>query len=232
MLTKPKKIKQEDTVKCYSCGKNIEFYNELTYMKFPIATKKGLMEKNRSFHFNCLEGFREKFYNEEVRIKEHSDWEELVEYFKTDMLRLPSEISVDKHSIMRLLGMRVGKYYPSGNNTRILEHGYQFSVILTTLKFVKVKHMKYINSIDFKDGKHKTNMIMKFVSENINMIYSKKMKQEDSNNKLDVEENLFDYKELYATATKSNDEHKTVNVDIKDVDKENDDIELDFENDF
>lgn len=229
----PQKVALDKRKPCYHCGKDIEYLTDVTIMKFPVVGNNGkIVQRNRHFHFDCLSEFRKTFYDKEVRIQENDEWKDVADYFKEKLLGLPSGSPIPQHAVMRLLGMRVGKYYPNGDNTRILKRGYSFKVMLIALKVVKVKHMSYIKSQEFKDIGHKINLIMKMLEKEIDLVYLRQIRQNKSNEKLaeNINENNFDYKALYDNVRV--DEKEKVSIDIVDVENEDDDISIDYENDF
>lgn len=81
-----------------------------------------------------------------MRAVENTAWDNVYQYFKNDILDMKDNKIDDKdsHLAKRLLGLRVGSYYPSANNTRVLPRGYSFETILIALKVVNPKLQSYL----------------------------------------------------------------------------------------
>ncbi len=182
-------------IKCYFCGKLIEKFSEQVEKKIPMATKAGVRNYRRQFHMNCLPKYVEGLEDKSLLSEENSEWDLVYQYYRGDILGLPDSAPLDQHTIKRLLGLRLGQYYPSGNNTRILKRGYDFKTILITLKVVKSKVIPYMATANFADAKHKTDSIMRFVTGEINDVYKRIEMQKKSNEKLEKDETKaqFDY---------------------------------------
>lgn len=202
-MTRPSKVNTEKVQKCYYCGNAIENFDDLVIKKFPMVVKGGKVKQfNRKLHTDCLMKYKDEVKDGELKTAENKDWDELYQYFRSEILGLPKTVPLQLHEINRMLGLRIGQYYPSGNNTRILPRGYPFKVILFTLKILKPKLHIYISSGNFANHKHKVDGIMRFVTGEINDVYKRVEAQKKSNAKL--EEDIrkeddtpsFDYKEL------------------------------------
>jgi hypothetical protein len=185
-------------IKCYYCGGLVETDNQLVEKKIPMATKAGIRNYRRKFHINCLPKYLEGREDKSLLKEENSDWDAVYQYFRKDILGLNDSIPLDQHTIKRLLGLRLGTYYPQGNNTRILKRGYDFPTILLTLKVVKAKVIPYLNRTQFKNNKHKIDGIMRFVTGEINDVAKRleaTKKAEEKLHKIEVEQ--VDYKQSY-----------------------------------
>ncbi|KEK23889.1 hypothetical protein BAGA_05460 [Bacillus gaemokensis] len=199
-MTKPRKVDTEKVQLCYYCTNVIEDLGDLVFRKVPLATPKGIFQKNRQFHLKCLIEYNDKLENLELRQEENSDWDLVYRYFQVDILGLSKTQNLDKHAVSRLLGLRVGKYIPNGTNTRTLPRGYDFKIILTTLKVVKPKVKAYMATATLANDKHRIDGIMRFVTSEINDVAKRMETQRKSNEKLVKEEvkEEFDYMKLLA----------------------------------
>jgi hypothetical protein len=189
-------LTKDKIIKCYFCGNVVERFSEHVSKKIPMATKAGIRNYNRQFHMDCLPKYVQGLEDKELLKEENSEWDAVYKYFRKEILGLPETVPLDQHSIKRLLGLRLGQYYPSGNNTRILKRGYEFPVILLTLKVVRAKVQSYMASANYADSKHKTDSILRFIVGEINDVYKRLENQKKSNAKLDkdVVTETFDYK--------------------------------------
>jgi hypothetical protein len=189
-------VAKDKDIKCYFCGKMVETVNVLVEKKIPMATKAGIRNYRRQFHIDCLPKYLEDKEDKSLLSEENKEWDAVYQYFRKEILGLDESKPLDQHTIKRLLGLRLGQYYPSGNNTRILQRGYEFSTILITLKVIKSKVIPYMATANFANGKHKTDSIMRFITGEINDVYKRLENQKKSNDKLekDVVVETFDYK--------------------------------------
>jgi hypothetical protein len=212
-------LAKDKVIKCYFCGNVVEMSNQLVEKKIPMATKKGIRNYRRQFHLDCLPKYVEGLEDKELLKEENSEWDAVYKYFREEILRLPSTAKLDQHTIKRLLGLRLGTYYPSGNNTRILPRGYEFKVILLTLKVVKAKIWQYVAVTNFSDSQHKTNAIMKIVASEINDVYKRLENQKKSNEKLekDVVTETFDYKQKLKEQKQKEENGEDISNDINDL---------------
>jgi hypothetical protein len=195
-MATPKKLDREEVHHCYYCEGIIGSVNDIAWKKFPIRGKNNReIWKNRKLHVECLLKYNEEVNNPELKREENSEWDKLYQYVRGEVLGLNPNVKLDQHLIKRLLGLRLGQYYPSGNNTRILPRGYDFSTILIAFKLTKPKIQAYLNTGNFKDGDHRVNGMMKFVIGEIDDIARRLDAQKKSNEKLrnDEVKPLFDY---------------------------------------
>lgn len=176
------------TVKCYHCGEKIQ--NETTDLvlkKIPLHTKKGVRMYTRKFHMRCVQDFVDTLEAEKESQAENKDWEKCYDYFK-ELLGIPEGKNLDQHATMRILGLRVGKYIPSGNNTRGIKRGYDFESILMTMKYSSQAIKTAFGTMQFKDQKHKIDYAMKIVTNNINFIDNKLSEKRKIENRFNTTE--------------------------------------------
>ncbi|MFI8671925.1 hypothetical protein ACIGIJ_18900 [Bacillus paranthracis] len=204
MTEKKKRTKKSiyEAVKCYYCGNMIERANDLVIKKVPLTGKNGVVRNwNRKLHLDCVSKYNEGLEDYELRAVENTAWDNVYQYFKNDILDMKDNKIDDKdsHLAKRLLGLRVGSYYPSANNTRVLPRGYSFETILIALKVVNPKLQSYLKTANFANFKHKIDGCMRFVVSEIPDVAKRLDTQRKANAKLDEEVTkalpVFDYKD-------------------------------------
>lgn len=113
--------------------------------------------------------------------QDREEWNELYEYVKVYILNYPKEKSLPKILILRLKGLKDGKFI--ANKHTQSKGDYSFNIILLTFKICK---MNIINALGdkskFKNEVHMINYIMTIVENKINdvfdMVNSKKKADE------------------------------------------------------
>jgi hypothetical protein len=95
------------------------------------------------------------------------DWDELYKYVKEDILNYKDK-KMPKDMILRLVGLKDGKF--CANNNSKIEAKYDYKLILLTFKLMKGTISNCLNSVEFKDEKHKINYIMKIIESEINNV--------------------------------------------------------------
>ncbi|MEX3625115.1 hypothetical protein [Viridibacillus arvi] len=167
--------------------------------KVPLATKTGgVRNYKRQMHLNCVPKYNERLENVELKQKENSDWDEVYQYFRKEILDMSVTVPLPEHATKRLLGLRLGQYYPSGNNTRLLPRGYDFKTILVALKVTRPKLVGYLSTTEFANTKHRIDGIFKFIVAEIPDVAKRIETQKKANAKLDeevIKTPTFDYQE-------------------------------------
>ena len=103
---------------------------------------------------------------------EEKKFRELCSYVKTDIMKYDDNQKLSKNMILRLRGLKDGKYI-ANNNIQSMDN-YSYEIILLTFKYVKNHNLDYILSTkNFKTEDQKFNYIMAIVTNNINTIYNK-----------------------------------------------------------
>lgn len=215
---KGKKKKERNVFVCYHCGNDIMNSIELVFK--PIAVmKKKLVWVNRSFHMDCMLDYVDKSKNVEFRKQENDDWDKVYKYFRKEYLGLADSVNLDTHAVRRLLGLRVGMYYPRGNNTRVLDRGYPFSTIYKAMLVAKHKAMTNASAMNFTGISHKVNYFMKFIVSEIPDIHMRITEVEKSNKALQQEVEagkapveMIDYLEDLQKRKSTEDETPTMDV--------------------
>ena len=146
---------------------------------------------SHDFHKDCLPVYEEKFSIENEKLaqgredSETATWNELYHYWNTKIYN-NSEVSkkgsggastsLPKHLVMRLRGLRIGKYMPNRENVLYRDVGYPYEVILLTTKFKSADLMFWKKKGGFKNAQHEANYLMKIITDNIDFIYERYMK--------------------------------------------------------
>lgn len=131
--------------------------------------------------------------------QEKKEFNELYEYVKKDILQYPNDVALPKYLVMRLKGLRDGKFIV---NKKIKSKAdYPYSVIMLTFKFCKSNILKAIETKNFKNEQMKINYIMVIIENNINDIVLRLKDKEKAENKIETVE-IVDY---VMKANKNND---------------------------
>ena len=123
------------------------------------------------------------------------EWEELYNYVKFEIFGYDKSISLSKYCILRLKGLRNGKFI--ANNKLSGDGNYTYKEILIVFKLTRGKTLNYLsNSLNFKDEQHKINGVMFIVENEINEIVLKlrsAKKQQDNVVNVEVVESNAEY---------------------------------------
>lgn len=118
-----------------------------------------------------------KFYSKgREYMSKNQTWTELCTYIKKEILQYDDTMKFPKYLALRLKGLSEGKFIANKNTKSQGE--YSFRTILYTCQIVRPKILNYFsqNSAKIKDERHKINLIMMFVEQEINNV-SLRMKQ-------------------------------------------------------
>lgn len=220
-MTEQKKTSQDIKLpkakKCFHCGEYI--YNLVDLVSRPVVLSvKGVGKlRNRIFHINCLKDYNEKAVDLELSRAEDTDWDKAYQFFKNRYLKVTKSKDM-QHAVERLKGLRVGKYKPSGNNTKYIKDGYSYDTIYKTMVFVYPIAMAKASTMKFADLNHKVNFLMKFIEHEIPNVQYKLdsiEKANESTEKAVVKgEKVFDhyasYKEMAQNTNKGNGKIQTI----------------------
>ena len=131
---------------------------------------------------------------------EEKKFKELCNYVKTDIMKYDNNQKLSKNMILRLRGLKDGKYMANKNIPSLANYSYE--VILLTFKYVKNHNLDYILSTKkFENEERKFNYIMAIVSNNINTIYNKvKQIKEEQSRAVEIHvDDLPNYENKYET---------------------------------
>lgn len=145
-------------MECYFCKRPVT-KKELLIEEVPFKNKK----VERSFHFYCAPKMLNNLDDQAVRNFEHywfgKVYHTLVDWIGCDVL--------DRHTVSRIKGMRIGRYMPKGQNTLGLKGGYGFDVIYTATILASDGIKRALKTVDFKDEKHRGDYIMKIIEDKL-----------------------------------------------------------------
>ena len=101
--------------------------------------------------------------------KEKEDFDNLYQYVKKEIMGYDENQSLSKKMVLRLKGLSTSKFIENKNIKSM--SNYSYDVILSTFKFCapKIKNAIYYKS--FKNDMNKFNYILAIVEENINDVY-------------------------------------------------------------
>lgn len=160
-----------NSVNCYYCKKEVD-EKDLVEKRIPLKTKKGMRMYRRKLHIDCVDKIVQDMVFERENKVEEIDWRKCYEKFR-ELLGYDSSITLSNHAVMRIKGLRVGKYIPNGSNTTSIKAGYTYDVILKTLMFCSSHIRSALKNTNFKDENHKIDYCMKIVTNNIDFINTK-----------------------------------------------------------
>lgn len=215
---------------CYFCGEEVS-ERELVKKDIVLHAKRRAKPIERILHAKCVEIYMSGLEIESETKEENTWWEKCYEKFK-EVMGVKKANGLDEHSVMRLLGLRNGKYYPNGN-TRILKRGYDFDVIYYTLLYCTNSIQYAFSTMSFSDQKHKTDYAMKIIFNNVNYI----SEQVESKNRAERKlrnvsvEDKTEYEELYQSKTDTEISTK-IKVAVSQIVAEEDDILSDIDSLF
>lgn len=129
---------------------------------------------------------------------EEKKFRELCSYVKTDIMKYDDNQKLSKNMILRLRGLKDGKYIANNNIPSMANYSYE--IILLTFKYVKNHNLDYILSTkNFKTEDQKFNYIMAIVTNNINTIYNKvKQLKEEQTRTVEIQvDDLPNYENKY-----------------------------------
>lgn len=110
--------------------------------------------------------------------QEKADWDELYDYVRYKVLGYDENQSLSKTMVLRLKGLLSNKFIEN-NNIKDTAH-YSYRVVLTTFKYCSLSIQKGLKSNTFQDENHRFNYIIKIVESNINTVYMRMKKAEQS----------------------------------------------------
>lgn len=158
---------------CYHCGNMIEDPIEYVKKPLPLNTKGGTKMVDRELHNDCARDLGRRMHYEIDAQKEYDDFHKAYRLFKEWYGLEPDnkDHKLDKYTIMRLKGLRVGDFFSTGQNVKYLKKGYEPDVIYKTMLYVSGNVEQALRSkIKDKNRSNQTNYIMAIILNNINFI--------------------------------------------------------------
>lgn len=103
--------------------------------------------------------------------KDNTEWNELCEYVKKEILRYDDNMKFPTYLALKLQGLKKGQNI--ANNNAKINACYDDYTILCTFKLCKKKITDYIDTHEsnIKDERHRINLIMKIIEPEINDVY-------------------------------------------------------------
>ena len=136
--------------------------------------------------------------------QEKKEFDLLYDYIKKEILKYPNEIALPKYLIMRLKGLRDGKFIV--NKKTKAKADYPYSTILLTFKFCKVNILKAIETKRFTNEQNKINYIMAIIENNIGDVVLRLKAKEKAEKEAEKAE-MVDY------SIKAKKQNKTDNIE-------------------
>ena len=183
--------------KC-DCGKELDI-------------RQGQLLRKSSFLHSCgCTKKRNPNYNKDKNDTNSLEWEELYDYVKRKVFNYDEDISLSPHMILRLQGLRKGKFY-ANNNTKS-KANYSFQTILNTFMFCR-SQILIANKKEFDSDDQKFNYIMKIIESKIGEV----RQREINTNRMKEKIKSVDM----TIATHKGAEYKRKTVDVKNKRLEN-----------
>ncbi len=139
---------------------------------------------------------------------EKRDWRDLCDYIKYDLLNYSKEMKIPKYLVLRLKGLAEGNFI---SNKRMKPNAhYTYEEILITSKLCNSKIKKYFscNSAKINGEKHKINLILMFIENEINDVVIRLQ------NKKSTEQEIEKF--TFESYTSNQAEYKTETLNTKD----------------
>jgi len=115
--------------------------------------------------------------------QEKSEWRELYEYVRSDILLYDDNQSLSKQMVLRLKGMANGKLMANNKTANLANYSYK--IILLTFKLCKAKILSAFSTKSFENETHKFNYACAIVDSDINDVYMRVKNAEKSKVKIE-----------------------------------------------
>lgn len=162
----------DESLTCHHCGKKITHSKDLVIKPTRISKSNGIKYMERYYHFNCMKEYNEEL-NVELEEQQENSWWDKTYMLAKDWLDLEPGQNLSRYFVLRLKGLRIGKYMPTNDNTHITKRGYSFEVIYRTMQLCTPAVRKAVVEKSFSDDNHRTNYIMRIVESKINLVNSR-----------------------------------------------------------
>lgn len=179
-------VESETAVLCYFCGKDIKLKRDLASVQVPLNKGTGqVIDVARNVHIGCATKYMDTIEYEEETLAENSEWGKCYAAFRT-VMGIKESRPLSKHAVLRLRGLRIGKYYPKGENVKNIKRGYTYEEIRLTILYCtpSIRQALGKNS-DWKNGDHQVNYVMTIIANNINFIAERVEKKKETEKKLE-----------------------------------------------
>lgn len=162
----------DELLTCHHCGKRITHSKDLVIKPTRISKSNGIKYMERYYHFECMKEYNEEL-NVELEEQQENSWWDKAYMLAKDWLDLEPGQNLSRYFVLRLKGLRIGKYMPTNDNTHITKRGYSFEVIYRTMQLCTPAVRKAMAEKSFSDDNHRTNYIMRIVESKINLVNSR-----------------------------------------------------------
>ncbi|RAN61384.1 hypothetical protein B8A44_09485 [Dolosigranulum pigrum] len=188
----------DESLTCHHCGKKITHSKDLVIKPTRISKSNGIKYMERYYHFECMKEYNEEL-NVELEEQQENSWWDKAYMLAKDWLDLEPGQNLSRYFVLRLKGLRIGKYMPTNDNTHITKRGYSFEVIYRTMQLCTPNVRKAMAEKPFSDDNHRTNYIMRIIESKINLVNSRikestKAEQRLKEDKQDQVERRAEYK--------------------------------------
>ncbi len=145
--------------------------------------------------------------------EEIKEFDELYQYIKKDIFEYDDSQKFPKYMILRLKGLKEGKFVANTNVTPMAN--YRYPDILYTFKINKLKIKQIIHSDKFNSEQHRFNTIMMIIEREINDVINRLKRVNENNKKINNMElqNMSHEGAKY----KSKNENKLVNEKLNEL---------------
>ena len=110
--------------------------------------------------------------------QDKAEWDELYNYVRYKVLGYDKNQSLSRTMVLRLKGLLSNKFIENKNIESTANYSYK--TVLTTFKFCSLDIQKGLKNNSFNDEKHRFNYIIKIVEDNLNTVYMRMKKAEQS----------------------------------------------------
>lgn len=125
--------------------------------------------------------------------EEKKEWDALYEYVRTNIMGYDKNQSLPRDVVARLKGLLTGNYKANRHIKKNAD--YSYATILNTFKFCSPDIQKALRNNSFRDEQHKFNYITKIVERNINTVYLRMKKAEQTKKEVERDDmaRVLDY---------------------------------------
>ena len=130
---------------------------------------------------------------------EQEQWVELYEYIRKEILGYDKSLQLPRIFILRLKGLREGKFCANTKSPSKSLGDYPYKSILIAFKMCKMDLIRVLSTKTFKDEAHKVNYLMAIIESKINDICIRIKKVENAQEKgehikINNDDNKAEYK--------------------------------------
>lgn len=121
----------------------------------------------------------------DIKERKDADWIELCEYIKKEILNYDEDMKFPRDLALRIRGLQYGQYVANNNIDKAAK--YDVYTLLCTFKLCRSRIVNYLetNESKIKDEKHKINIIMKIVEQEVNDVHIRLKQAKQSQQKIE-----------------------------------------------